>query len=406
MREGGLRALAHRAAGRPPGRRREGGGRRVGREGQDGALVALLDPGRGRGDSRREPLDRHVDRGVEPIEPPDDGRHQRRPASGDVRVLGPQGELEIGPGVADDQVVAEPVAPLPAHVLDADDVCAVGGRIERQAGVLREAGAAVVVAVVQRHGGDPAGGEGRPGGMDLDLVDRLAHRMVLGRRLQQADPLALRVPEDAVVVGVARQVLDADQLAADQDGVVDGQVVPLGQADPRDGRIVVAERDLGLGHRPEHGAGDGLSPGVEDLDDRVDRRPESASEDLDDEPLPLPGLEAEVVRRPPRSPILAETPPGVAIDPAWEGSSFGSASTPCGPSATTTVRRPIGRWPSGRVTGTSIIAPGSRLAATGIGTLETPFRFGPSTWTEVVCPRSTPSGKTDVTRGRLPAAIR
>ncbi len=47
--------------------------------------------------------------------------------------------------------------------------------------------------------------------------------MVLGRGLQEADPLALRAPEDAVVVGVARQGLDADQLADVDDGVVDGR---------------------------------------------------------------------------------------------------------------------------------------------------------------------------------------
>src|SRR5690606_36261498 len=91
------------------------------------------------------------------VDPTDRDGHGDRLAPGDVGVLGPQGDGEIGPGLADHKVVGERLAAQAADVLDADEVVAVGGRVEDQERVFTEAGAAVVVAVVDGDGGHAAG---------------------------------------------------------------------------------------------------------------------------------------------------------------------------------------------------------------------------------------------------------
>ena len=256
--------------------------------------------------------------------------------------------------------------------------------------------------------GTPPGGKTVPGGWISTLYIELAHRMLLGRGLEPADALARLAPEDAVVVGIARQRLDPDQLAAEPEVIIDGQVVPVRQADVRGRRRVVAERDLGLIDGPQHRAGDRPAAGVEHLDDRIDRRAQPAPEDLDDDRLSLPGPEPVEVD----VPVVADATGDAAGDRQLLGlrgaRRWFRARRPGGPSATTTFRVAAGcrPFPPERTTGTPTIVPGSTPDATGNGTSRTPPRFEPATSIRAVVPRSTPIGKTDRTNGIAPAAIR
>src|SRR5436305_1574154 len=88
------------------------------------------------------------------------------------------------------------------HILNPDQIFAVLRRVEGDAGILAKSWPAVVVAISKGHRGSPAGREPRPWRMDLHLVDGLAHRVMLGGRLEHPDPPPLLAPELAIVVGI------------------------------------------------------------------------------------------------------------------------------------------------------------------------------------------------------------
>ena len=102
----------------------------------------------------------------------------------------------------------------------------------------------------------PFGGNVLPGGWTSTLYIGVPMRVVRRRRVEEADPLAADLVELAVVVRVPRQRLDPHQLAADEQVVVDRQLVPGLEADAGLGRVVVAEGDERLRraaeHRPRH----------------------------------------------------------------------------------------------------------------------------------------------------------
>ena len=83
---------------------------------------------------------------------------------------------------------------------------------------------------------------------------------------------------------------------------------------------MIPEGDGRIGDRPQHGAGNRLAAVVEDLDDRVDRRPQPPAEDLDDPPLALAGREPEVIST--ASPDYRPTAAWDALtapQPEWNG---------------------------------------------------------------------------------------
>jgi hypothetical protein len=95
--------------------------------------------------------------------------------------------------------------------------------------------------------------------------------MVDRRRPQVGAALSLVAEELAVVVGVARQGEDAQQFLADEQVIVDGQLAPRLDANAWRRRVMVAEGDVGLGQAAQRRSRQRLSPGVEDLDDRIHR---------------------------------------------------------------------------------------------------------------------------------------
>ena len=120
---------------------------------------------------------------------------------------------------------------------------------------------------------------------------------------------------------------------------------------------MVAEGHRRLGHRPQDRAGDRPPLRVEDLDDRVDRRAEPAAEDLDDQAAAPSSPRTGRGRRLPAGRSCPRPRRDAAGDSACAGESFSSASTPWGPSATTTSfgpdEAPVRQAPAISVPGTA-----------------------------------------------------
>src|ERR1035441_4073743 len=74
---------------------------------------------------------------------------------------------------------------------------------------------AVVVLIIQPHQRQTVGRELRSGRMDLNLVERLVHRMRFGGGVEIGDALAVETVEADVGVRAVWNSPDADDLAAD-----------------------------------------------------------------------------------------------------------------------------------------------------------------------------------------------
>ncbi len=237
----------------------------------------------------------HLDRPVKAVHAGDVESNERRAAPRYAGVLVLQFNPEARRRPAQHQVIAVAFAPEPPHVRDPGEIFSVGRHVKRDARILGHGRSAVVIGIGERGRRHPPRGKHRPGRMDLDLVHRLIHRMMLGRGLEHPHAQALLIPENRVIVRISRQRLNATQLAAEENVIIDGQVVPSRQPDARGRRRMIAKRHLRLIHRPQNRARNSPARRIEDLDNRVHRRAEPAAKDLDDDPLALPGPEAIIV---------------------------------------------------------------------------------------------------------------
>ncbi len=104
---------------------------------------------------------------------------------------------------------------MPARIADAHLIISVGRSVKDEARILAEAGAAVVVAVVERDDGQAVRRELRARRMERHFIHHFAQRVVGRRRAEVAETLTITGEELAVVVGVFRQLVDAHQLLAD-----------------------------------------------------------------------------------------------------------------------------------------------------------------------------------------------
>ena len=154
--------------------------------------------------------------------------------------------------------------------------------------VLAVAGAAVVVAVVEREQrAGRSAGTSCPAGGPRPCTSGCPG-VVRRRRAEEPDPLPADLIELAVVVRVLRQREDPHQFAADEQVVVDGQFVPRLEPDARPGRVVVAEGRVRLRRAAQQCPRHRLAGRVEDFDrpDRPATRPGGRRTSID-EPLAL-----------------------------------------------------------------------------------------------------------------------
>ena len=185
-------------------------------------------------------------------------------------------------------------------VAQAEPVDAVGRGVEGEARVLVISPAAVVVLVGEGEDRHPVRREGAARRVDFDLVREATVGLVRRRGAEVADPLALDADELAVVVRPLREGRDAHQLALHEQVVVDAEFVPRFEPNAGVVRVVVAEGRVRLGRAAEGRAGHRLAVGVEQFEDRVQRRPEPRGLHLGHEPLALFRPERHDVRGPRR----------------------------------------------------------------------------------------------------------
>ena len=149
--------------------------------------------------------------------------------------------------------------------------------------------------------------------------------------------------------------------------IVDGQAVPVRQADIRGRSTRWSRKATSVWSTGRSTArGDRPALRVEHLDDRIDRRAQPPAEDLDDDPLALPGpepveVDIAVVADSARRRRRASAAPGPAA-----ASSLVSCSTdlrPVGDDHGLALAQAV--WPPGRTTGTPMIVPARRRPADG-----------------------------------------
>src|SRR5262249_28107357 len=113
------------------------------------------------------------------------------------------------------EAIAAVVAPHSASIADAQAIGALGRRIEEDSRVLAVTGATVVIAIGEFKDRHAIGGKQSSRWMDLDLVHGHALAVELRRGIEETQPLAARLVELAVIVGVLRKLVDAHEFAVD-----------------------------------------------------------------------------------------------------------------------------------------------------------------------------------------------
>src|SRR5262249_44794923 len=129
------------------------------------------------------------------------------------------------------QSIRVTAAALSAGISHAHLVFTVARWVEEQLRILAEAGATVVVLVVDRYDRQTIGWKRGPRWMDGDLVHRRSVAVVRRRCAEVAQSLPGDAEKLTIVVRIARQCLDAQHFVADQDVIVHGELVPGLQAD-------------------------------------------------------------------------------------------------------------------------------------------------------------------------------
>src|SRR5579884_161286 len=267
-------------------------------EEREACTVLLRGNGRRRGaETRRQIFQSDLNRPIKFVAAlrTDIDRHGTALADGGCRWT--ETDREIRPRRTHRQLISVPGAALPARIADAHLILAVGGWVKDQTRILAESAVAVVIAIIESDNGKTIGWELGAGRVDRYFVHRLAERMMGRCSAEVAAPPPAGAPELAIIIGVFRQLPDADQLVAEEHVVVHRQFAPRLDADAGRSRIVIAENRVDLGQRAKRGPRQRLPLSVEDLDDGIQRRAEASGVDFQQQPLAFLGLESPGLRR-------------------------------------------------------------------------------------------------------------
>ena len=238
-------------------------------------------------------MQRDIDRAVESVLAIGCNGERHAPTLRNVERLRIERDVEVRRRLAYCETVRESFSLEAADVAQAHEIVAVRRRLEMQARVLSaEPRPAVVVDVVDPEHRHPVWLEPRARRMHFHLVDGLADGMIAGGRIQEREASSAIALQLDVVVGMRRHRRDLDQLIADHQVIVDGDIVPRRKADAAAAGIGIVERDLGLRETPDRRAGHDAAVRVENFDDRIERRSELLGGDVEDDLLPLASGEA------------------------------------------------------------------------------------------------------------------
>ena len=223
-------------------------------------------------------------------------------------MLGIDPHAEVGLHPPDEQSIDEVGPPRPADIAHPREVPPGRRGLEQQRRVGLKLGTAVVIPPGQRHLWQTVGGQGRPGGMQFHLVNGAIQSMRLGGCPEVTQPNTPALVKLQILVGAQGEHLDLGQFAPQQQQISGQEVFPVVQADASDPRIVIAQFRVGRRDRPQRVPTERPPFGIQDLQQRVERRAPSAGQHFQPERFPCHGVEAkQVFVGPPLGPRLDPT---------------------------------------------------------------------------------------------------